>query len=37
VVTKGLVTTPSSAWFNLASGIAWSASPVGSSWAAETV
>lgn len=37
VVTKGLVTTPSSSWFNLASGIAWSASPVGSSWAAETV
>lgn len=37
VVTKGLVTTPPSAWFNLAPGVAWSASPVGGSWAAETV
>lgn len=35
--TKGLVTTPSSAWSQLAAGVAWSASPVGSSWAAETV
>lgn len=37
VVTKGLISTPPSAWFNLASGIAWSASPAGGSWAAETV
>lgn len=37
VRTKGLVTTPPSAWFNLATGVAWSASPTGSSWAAETV
>lgn len=35
--TKGLVTTPSSAWSQLAAGVAWSASPVGSSWAAENV
>ncbi|QQD75106.1 hypothetical protein I8920_09515 [Curtobacterium sp. YC1] len=35
--TKGLVTTPSSAWSQLAAGVAWSASPVGGSWAAETV
>jgi len=35
--TKGLVTTPSSAWSQLAAGVAWSASPTGSSWAAETV
>ena len=35
--TKGLVTTPPSAWSQLAAGVRWSASPVGSSWAAETV
>ena len=37
VITKGLVTTPPSSWFNLATGVAWSASPVGSSWAAEVI
>lgn len=37
VITKGLVTTPPSAWFNLATGVAWSASPTGSSWAAEVI
>jgi hypothetical protein len=37
VITKGLVNTPPASWFNLAPGVAWSASPTGSSWAAETV
>ena len=36
VITKNLVSTPATAWNQLASGIAWSASPVGASWASET-